>query len=534
MKRALRALCFVVLSFIGFISSERALAQDTPQEEQAEAWTSWGGDARNTHNASQEHWLTPQNVGTLKPKWIYTTRGDVSATPTVEGDAVYVVDWGGYVYRINATNGKTVWIRKVSDYTGNSASFSRTSPAIGPDRIVIGDQGGAVEIAINKANGNLLWKTIVDPLPAAFITNSPVIVGGHVYIGVSSDEEGIAANNKNYVLKFRGSIQSLNLQTGAIEWKTYVVPTGYTGGAVWGSNFVIDLKRNALYAGIGNNYSVPASVTSCLGTATTVAQQLACLSPEDYIDGMLALNLTNGSVKWSHRFQGSDTWTVSCIDHPSNGIPCPDHPGPDYDFGAGTNLMTVTINGKSTDILGAGQKSGYYWAVNPDNGSFLWGTKVGPGGLTGGVEWGTATDNKRIYVPITNYYNTTFKLQPTGVSWNGGAWSALDPATGKILWQTKATGQNPLNTALPARALAPISTANGVVFGGSMSGDFVAMDAATGKILWKYNSGGSVNCAPSIVDATVYWGSGYTNDKAGTGNKKLFAFQIPAKNPNDE
>jgi len=36
-----------------------------------------------------EHSITPANVKELKPKWVFTTDGDVSATPTVDGDAVY-------------------------------------------------------------------------------------------------------------------------------------------------------------------------------------------------------------------------------------------------------------------------------------------------------------------------------------------------------------------------------------------------------------------------------------------------------------
>src|SRR5262249_23666004 len=48
-----------------------------------------------------------------------------------------------------------------------------------------------------------------------------------------------------------------------------------------------------------------------------------------------------------------------------------------------------------------GQKSGIY-ALNPDTGTVLWDTKVGPGLQLGGMEWGSASDGKRIYVAIGN------------------------------------------------------------------------------------------------------------------------------------
>ena len=70
---------------------------------------------------------------------------------------------------------------------------------------------------------------------------------------------------------------------------------------------------------------------------------------------------------------------------------CPAPPRPDYDLsGSGANLLK--------DVVVFGQKSGFLWAFNPDDGALEWSTAVGPGGIFGGVEWGTATDGNRIYV----------------------------------------------------------------------------------------------------------------------------------------
>jgi polyvinyl alcohol dehydrogenase (cytochrome) len=70
--------------------------------------------------------------------------------------------------------------------------------------------------------------------------------------------------------------------------------------------------------------------------------------------------------------------------------------------------------------------------------------------------------------------------------------------------------------------------ANGVLYASSQSGDMLAIDAASGKILWKFASGGTVMGGPSIVDGTVYWGSGYNFLLiTGTPNNKLYAFALP-------
>jgi polyvinyl alcohol dehydrogenase (cytochrome) len=169
--------------------------------------------------------------------------------------------------------------------------------------------------------------------------------------------------------------------------------------------------------------------------------------------------------------------------------------------------------------VGFGQKSGIYWAFNPDNGNIVWSTQVGPGGTTGGIEWGTATDGKRIYATIANSGNLAYTLEPSGQQITWGSWSALDAATGKILWQIADPTPGTLD-------VGSVSVANGVLYASSFSGQMYALDATSGNILWNFASGGSVIDGPSIVDGTVYWGSGYRSLPPGTGNNKVYAFSL--------
>jgi polyvinyl alcohol dehydrogenase (cytochrome) len=134
------------------------------------------------------------------------------------------------------------------------------------------------------------------------------------------------------------------------------------------------------------------------------------------------------------------------------------------------------------------------------------------------LEWGSATDGNRIYVAISNNEGKPF------LSGTSGGWSALDAATGAILWQT----------ADPTGGIDPgaVSAANGVVYAGSLQSDpskptFFALDAATGQIKWSFVSGGSVNSGAAISNGVVYWGSGYRNFGLGSPNNKFYAFQLP-------
>ena len=473
-------------------------------------WASSGQNNNNTRYAAAERKIDASNVGTLKPKWTFTTAGNVSATATIVNGIAYVPDWGGKLWAIDTKTGKAIWSHDVSDYTGTAGAASRTSPAYWNGMLVIGTGNlmtnaldGAFEVGINARTGAMLWRTNLGDR-VAIVTGSPTIDNGIVYTGVSSKTEHVTIPPK-----FRGSVVALNARTGKILWRTYMVPAGYNGAAVWSSQPVVDHKTGLLYVTTGNSYAVPKGY--CLNPGQT---QCMHLPPGAHIDSIVALRLTTGKVAWAHHTLDADTWTVA---DPNSS--------PDFDFGAGPNLFTTTINGKKTDVVGAGQKSGMYHALDPATGAVIWQTQAGPGGVLGGIEWGPSTDGKRIYAGISNgshktYTYTTFDGQKKTTT--GGLWSALDAATGKILWQAAAPESPEYITD------SFVSAANGVIYGGSSGGNFYALDSKTGEVKWTFPSGGAVWSGAAIVDGVVYWGTGYDTRARelpyGGNSNKFYAF----------
>jgi polyvinyl alcohol dehydrogenase (cytochrome) len=534
-------------------------------------WPFAGADLHNTANASKENKLGPDNVGNLAVKWILDTVGNVSATPAVVDGSVYVTDWGtneagGYIYKIDATDGSIIWRHQISEFTENPNSVSRNTPAVQGNFVVFGDQASpATVIAIDTQHGNLIWKTIIDDQFLSSVTQSPVIYqdkhnAGKVFVGTASRvEEGWSRTHPGYIRTFRGSINALDLLTGRLLAQTYMSPPptdpskeGYTGTSVWGNTAVVDTKRNSLYIGTGDNYSIPATATS--------------LDPDDHVDSVVALDLDTLQIKWAQRFGFGaghrDTWSIGCPPGQIVG-PVPTYcyipVGYDWDFAGGPNLYTVKGHGKPVDILGAGQKSGWYWALNPDDGTVLWGTPVGPGGTLGGMEWGSATDGSQIYVAIANNGHKTYgppdgsantdpyAPEPNGYplyqlsnTFNGGAWSALDARTGSINWQVPVPGVDS-KSGLAALGFSAVTVANGVMYASSTAGDMVALDASSGATLWKYTveglpnpagaSYGATNAsAPAVVDSVVYWGAGYARFGGFLGRgaeHHLYAFSVP-------
>jgi polyvinyl alcohol dehydrogenase (cytochrome) len=497
---------------------------------QGAEWNYAGGDRQNTRNQPSEHRLGVANVGGLTVKWALTTGGDVSATPAVDDSTVYVPDWAGNLYAVDRLTGAVKWTASIPAASGVPFDKARATPAVAGDKVIVGTQGsilfgggpGGKLLAFDKATGALAWSTQLDSHLASIITQSATVFGDRVYVGVASQEEALAAFVPGYTLSFRGSMLALDLRTGAILWKTYMAPPGYTGNAVWGSSPAIDPKRGQLYIATGNNYSVPDDVLACVAANTDPVARAACLAPDDHFDSIVALDMKTGAVRWATRAIPYDAWTVDCIPFFGDGDLCPNPAGPDYDFGQAPALFTTRDgNGKPIELVGAGQKSGQYWAVDPDTGAVRWVTQAGPGGTAGGLQWGSAVDGTRVYTANANSLSVPWSLAGGGTTTNG-VWSGLDAATGAVVWQhTPSHGGG---------TSGPVTTANGVVYGCSLDplGYMYALNAATGAELWSYPSGGSCLSGAAISGGMLFWGSGYSNFGFGTPNNKLYAFGLPS------
>jgi len=540
-------------------------------------WLSAGQDLNNSHSQPTENKISVTTASKLKLKWAYktcsvtvinkdgtstTTIGDVTANPSVDGKFVYFPDSLGCLHKVDMSNGKAVAPFPVSlaNLLNIPGENSRSTPAIYGNFLILGSQSGkatsfnpavppsppphpAHVFAIDKNTGTLAWDTVIDSSPTTYVTSGiAVSTGGVAIAGVASNEEllaGIGGNAYNFV--DRGSVVALDASSGTLLWKTYMEPPGYHGADIWGSTAAIG--NNTVYVGTGNNHAVPAGVAP--GTE----------DPADYFDSIVSLTLNNGTVNWaaaSHTFgawpqKDWDAYNVGCgldlgrfwlpfftSDFGGTNVNCPNPTGPDWDFAQGPMLFA--------GLIGGGQKSGVFSAFDAKTGNVAWQTQVAPGGLTGGLQWGSATDGRRIYVAVSNSGPTGSGLAPQ--PWllanfsttQLGGWAALDAATGKILWTTAdpfAPGGTPSSPANVFRAEGSVAVANGVVFGCDIAGNYVGLNAASGNVVWSWNQNSSglsaINsnlpwaCAagPSIADGMVFWGSGQFR---GNGSGYVYAF----------
>jgi len=552
-------------------------------------WTTIGHDAANSRNQPLERTIGRHNVDRLLPKWIAQTTGDVSGTPAVADGALYFADFGGTLWKLDSETGQVIWSESVAEYTGHAGDYARTSPSLAGNTLVIGVIKGTPAVpcgtdpsacpnmlGVDARTGALRWSARIHEDTRAAMTGSPVLVGDTVITGISANGAGGATST------FRGAIVALSAQTGRILWRTYSVPAlpqengipGYAGATMF-SPPGVNVDAGLVYGTFGQYYHAPASVTACHAARDAAAGGFdeSCEVAGAFWKSMVAFDLYTGKPRWSYRMNRS---RGVCSMQPATVTWCaPDDDGEKWDLGgSGANVMRIKMHrhggddaddgendrdagdehrdgrghaggphGPWRDVVGIGAKSGVYTLLDAITGAHIWSTLIGPGGDQGGVEWGTAFDGKRIYVPITNHHHIPYKLTENGVldvagpTITGGSWAALDPVTGRILWQTA----DPQIETVPGFAnvgvwdLAPVTVANGVVYAGSMAKlpsqhQFFALDAATGRILWRWSAGSSVNAAPAVVGGTVFWGSGYSRSGVeGSGNHQFFAFSVDGK-----
>jgi polyvinyl alcohol dehydrogenase (cytochrome) len=487
-----------------------------------DAWNGWSPSRDNARFVPPElAKLTAAQVPALKLKWAFGFGGDISAMaqPTVIGNHVFVGSAGGVVHALRTDTGCLQWTFQAN---GPVRSAIVATPLEGGHVLLFGDLTGWF-YALEAETGVQLWRVRPEEHEAVRLSAPPVVHNGLVIVPVASWEESRALNADYRCCTFRGSLTALRLRDGSIAWKRFMIPsaalrTGKTAGGVetfgpsgvgiWGSP-AVDVKRNRLYVTTGNNYSLPATSLS---------------------DAIVALDLDTGAIVWSQQALPNDVYNSACSLTPK-AASCPEGSGPDYDFGS----PPILVNAGGRDLLVAGQKAGIVWAFDPDaNGKVVWQTRVGTGGINGGVQWGMASDGERVYAASSDVVvirtATTRTLDPSA----GGGLTALRVADGSIVWRAAPVPCAGRPNCSPAQSAA-VTAIPGVVFSGAVDGHLRAYSAADGKIIWSYDTvreyetvnglvarGGAIDGpGPIVVNGMVLVNSGYMRFGGAPGNVLL-------------
>lgn len=478
--------------------------------------------------------LAKADIPRLKVKWAFAYPGATRARsqPVIAMGAVFVGSQDGTIYALDLASGCVRWKSKVAGEVRTAIvvePWKKGQPPKRHPRLFFGDILGNL-YAMDALSGELVWRARIDEHPNTTLTGSPTYHEGMLYVPVSSLEPISAAKPGYECCTSRGSVVSVNPETGEVGWRHYSVPNppslygkttdgrrilGPSGAPVWTSPYV-DAKRGVLYHGAGENYSSPA---------------------DDSSDAVFAVDLKTGARKWQQQGTSGDAWNAACAFPDKSN--CPKENGPDHDLSASPILIDLG-NGKQAVVTG--HKSGEVIAYDPDEkGRLLWRNQVGSGGIHGGVHFGMAAEGSRVYVPMVDlrWGNAGVSLPSLGKP----GIHALDGRTGKILWSMLEDPRRCEGKRFCDPGMSSAATAiPGAVFAGSLDGWFKALDGATGKTLWEYDTnmpiktisgetahGGSMSGpGPAIEDGYVIANSGYGIYFHMPGNV-LLAFSVDGK-----
>ncbi|HTR38678.1 MAG TPA: PQQ-binding-like beta-propeller repeat protein [Bryobacteraceae bacterium] len=501
-------------------------------------WNGWSPSVTNSRfQDAAGAQLTASDVGKLKLKWAFNL-GDVTVArsqPAVASGRVFIGTGTSAVYALDADSGCTRWGFQAAP--GGIRSGVTVGHANGDPAVFFGD-ASATMYALNAQTGVLIWKVRPVDHFASTITGTARYYKGVVYQPIASFEEALGGDPKTQCCTFRGSVVALDAGTGKKLWQTFTIaeapkPTrksvsgtqqfGPSGASVWSSP-TIDEKLGALYVATGDNYSDPPTGTS---------------------DAILAMDLKTGALLWSKQLTANDAYNVGCaVPVPGN---CPESKGPDYDFGQPPILVSL---GAGKRALVIGQKSGMVHAIDPDQkGKILWQTRAGEGSALGGSQWGSAADERNVYVAISNIGigGAPDPKSPQGFRLTldpkkGGGLHAIGLNTGKIVWTAKPAPCADGRTDCSPAQSAAVTAIPGVVFSGSVDGHLRAYSASTGEILWDTDTerefetvngkpahGGSLDAAgPAVINGMLFVNSGYGQWGGMPGNVFL-AFSVDGK-----
>ena len=418
-------------------------------------WSTYLFNTAHTGFNQSETTITASTAGSLKYHWSSTTRGGVSSQPEEANGNVYWGSWDGYEHAASL-NGAVIWATNLGQ-TSDSSCNPQTAGVAGAATIasftinnvmtpmVFVGGGNANFYALNANSGAVIWHTVLGSSPSHFIWDAPAVYNGSVYIGVSSFGDCPLV---------QGQMFQLNATTGSVEHMFTVVLSGCLGGGIWGSP-TIDSNAGTLYFATGNASK--------------------CSSSTPYAQAVVELHTSDLSLVGS--------WQVPASQAVKDG-----------DFGS----TPILFSASGRNLVGIPNKNGIYYAFKRDalRSGPVWQAQIAKAGKCPECDWGSispaAWDGTYLYVAggTTFIKGTTYK----------GSVRALNPTTGKFIWQLGLNGGPVLAAVTVVPGVAIVTEGTSIVLIATSSGQIL-------KTLTDTNSGSLYYGAASVSLGVLYVGN---------------------------
>lgn len=487
-------------------------------------WTAYGRDNfEQRHSPLSE--INRDNASQLKLAWSFDTgnRAGLQATPLVIDGVMYVTAPWSVLHALDAKTGEELWrfdpqVPREESYRFCCGVVNRGAANYG-DNLYIGTLDGRL-VAVNRFSGEQVWSAQTTPEGQAYsITGAPRIAAGKVIIGNAGSEYGV-----------RGYVSAYDALTGEMAWRFYTVPgnpaDGFEneqmamaaktwtgpwwehggGGTVWDS-MAYDPELDLLYIGVGNGAPHNRHIRSPFGGDNL------------FLCSIVALRPSTGEYVWHYQQIPAETW--------------------DYTATQTIILADIDWQGQTRKVLMQAPKAGFFYILDRATGELLsaepyakkvtWathydmetgrpvevegqdyaegGAMVYPVGI-GAHNWhpmSYSPDTGLIYIPaqhIGGELKQEENYQRYPRHWNTGVNTDVDMHNAQLsqaLMKTFVEGQllawDPVKQQAAWSVDYPLignggtlSTGGGLIFQGTVEGEFSAFDSSTGERLWQFDS----------------------------------------------
>jgi len=415
-------------------------------------WTKYCASLSMNGVSAGEQVLSKVTVPGLHVIWSRKLDGAIGSAPSVARGKVYIGDWGGKEWALDAGTGSVIASADLGQTLNakcNPAVLGVTSSPAVVDNIIYVAGGDDAFYALDANDLHVIWRQSLgdnSPEGGYYGWCSPAVVGGKVLQGIASNCDDPFP---------RGALVALDPATGVQLNATYFVPEDRVGGGVWTSP-AVDTDHKKIYVTTGSAHAF------------------------DDGDSFSMVRLNLDTLEIEDRWKLINTFGAYW----------------DGDWGSSPTLFT-DVAGR--ELVGAGQKDGGYYAFdrNALAAGPVWVAPIAIFGEVPQAGQGTlstaAFDGKTLFIGGGT---------PPGTADSSilGAVTAVDPTDGQIRWRYT----------FPGPVLAPVSFANGVVYavGGT---SVVALDAATGALLWSFEMK-----APGFGGVAIARGRVFVGDLSGT------------------
>ncbi len=138
------------------------------------------------------------------------------STPTVAGNLIYVISSNGILLCADAANGEPRWTKDFKkDFGGRSGGWAYCESPLVDGRTLVCTPGGEHPIvALNLADGSVIWKSDVTGLPAVMGKKG----GNYTTAGYSSVIVAEIEGVRQYIQFLSGGVIGVDARTGKLLW----------------------------------------------------------------------------------------------------------------------------------------------------------------------------------------------------------------------------------------------------------------------------------------------------------------------------